>query len=170
MRLTMTYAHRPHVLDADSHLMEGLDWLRDHADAATRDLLADLTRALSKGGAGAGRAIQLGEARIDDADRTRELEDDVIGSAKGWMALGAMDPSERTRALDLLGFERQLVFSTFSVGLFAFADDPAVVYGGTAAHNRMMANFCADALQDQRRYEEALQQAKAKDDKGPPAR
>ena len=35
----MPYAHRPIVLDADSHLMEGLDWLRDHADAETRGLL-----------------------------------------------------------------------------------------------------------------------------------
>ena len=54
----MTYAHRPTILDADSHLMEGLDWLRDHADAKTRELLPDLTAALDKGGAGAGKAIQ----------------------------------------------------------------------------------------------------------------
>ncbi|HMJ75583.1 MAG TPA: amidohydrolase family protein [Iamia sp.] len=140
----MTYAHRSTIHDADSHLMEGLDWLRDHADASTRALLPDLTGVLDKGGAGAGRAIQLGEARIADAERTAALEDDVIASAKGWVALGAMDASERSRALDLLGFTTQLVFSTFSLGLFAFADDLDVVYGGTSAHNRMMAGFCAD--------------------------
>jgi len=140
----VTYAHRSTIHDADSHLMEGLDWLRDHADASTRALLPDLTGVLDKGGAGAGRAIQLGEARIADAERTAALEDDVIASAKGWVALGAMDASERSRALDLLGFTTQLVFSTFSLGLFAFADDLDVVYGGTSAHNRMMAGFCAD--------------------------
>ena len=140
----MTYAHRPTVLDADSHVMEGLDWLRDHADSRTRDLLPDLTIVLDKGGAGAGRAIRTGEARIADAERTAALETDVIASAKGWVALGAMDTGERSRALDLLGFGSQLVFSTFSLGLFAFADDLDVVYGGTAAHNRMMAAFCAD--------------------------
>jgi predicted TIM-barrel fold metal-dependent hydrolase len=138
----MPYAHRPNVLDADSHLMEGLDWLRDHADVDTRSLLPDLTGLLDKGGAGAGQAIQQGQARIGDAEHTAALEQDVIGSAKGWLALGAMDAAERSRALDLLGFSSQLVFSTFSLGLFAFSQDLAVVYGGTSAHNRMMAEFC----------------------------
>jgi predicted TIM-barrel fold metal-dependent hydrolase len=138
----MPYAHRPIVLDADSHLMEGLDWLRDHADVETRSLLPDLTGLLDKGGAGAGQAIQKGQARVDDAERTAALEENVIGSAKGWLALGAMDAAERSRALDLLGFSSQLVFSTFSLGLFAFSQDLDVVYGGTSAHNRMMAEFC----------------------------
>ena len=140
----MTYAHRPAIYDADSHVMEGLDWLRDHADAATRELLPDLTKVLDKGGAGAGKAIELGQARIADPVKTAALEEDVISSAKGWFALGAMDTAERTRALDLLGFTSQLVFSTFSLGLFAFADDLDVVYGGAAAHNRMMSEFCGD--------------------------
>ena len=138
----MPYAHRPTVLDADSHLMEGLDWLRDHADADTRKLLPDLTGLLDKGGAGAGQAIRKGQARIGDAEQTAALEQDVISSAKGWLALGAMDAAERSRALDLLGFSSQLVFSTFSLGLFAFSQDLDVVYGGTSAHNRMMAEFC----------------------------
>ena len=140
----MTYAHRPVIFDADSHLMEGLDWLHDHADAKTRKLLPDLTVALDKGGAGAGKAIQHGEARIKDPVKTEAFADDVIASAKGWMALGAMDTAERSRALDLLGFTSQLVFSTFSVALFAFSDDLDVVYGGARAHNRMMADFCGD--------------------------
>lgn len=140
----MTYAHRTTVLDADSHLMEGLDWLRDHADAATRERLPDLTSALDKAGVGAAKAIEAGEARRSDPEKTAALEADVIASAKGWFALGAMDPGERSRALDLLGFSSQLVFSTFSVGLFAFSDDLDLVYGGARAHNRMVAEFCAD--------------------------
>ncbi len=140
----MTYAHRPVIHDADSHLMEGLDWLREHADAKTRDRLPDLTGALDKGGAGAGNAIQIGEARIGNAGKTAALEENVIASAKGWAALGAMDTAERSRALDLLGFTSQLVFSTFSLGLFAFSDDLDAVYGGTRAHNRMMVDFCGD--------------------------
>jgi predicted TIM-barrel fold metal-dependent hydrolase len=138
----MTYAHRPVILDADSHLMEGLDWLRDHADSATRAKLPDMSVTLDKGGAGAAKAIRAGEERVLDAERTAALEEDVIASAKGWVALGAMDSAERSRALDLLGFESQLVFSTFSLGLFAFADDLDVVYGGASAHNRMMHDFC----------------------------
>jgi predicted TIM-barrel fold metal-dependent hydrolase len=62
--------------------------------------------------------------------------------AKGWGALGAFDPHERSRALDLLGFSSQLVFSTFAATQFS-GDDPDLVYGGTRAHNRAMADFCA---------------------------
>lgn len=139
----MTYAHRPAIYDADSHLMEGLDWLRAHADAAVRDRLPDLAKLLGRGGEGADKAIVAGQNRIGDAAKVAELEADVIASAKGWMALGAMDTAERTRALDLLGFSSQLVFSTFSVGLFAFSEDLDLVYGGATAHNRMVGGFCA---------------------------
>lgn len=140
----MAYAHRSNVLDADSHLMEGASWLRDHADPSTRDLLPDIEKILGAGGADATTAIEQGQARIGDAEAVTKLEADVIASAKGWSALGAMDSAERTRALDLLGFDSQLVFSTFSVGLFAFSDDLDVVYGGARAHNRMVASFCGD--------------------------
>ena len=58
---------------------------------------------------------------IGNAEKVATLAEDVIASAKGWYALGAMDPGERTQALDLLGFDAQLVFSTFSVEQFAFA-------------------------------------------------
>ena len=141
--VAVAYAHRPTIYDADSHLMEGLDWLRDRADSATRELLPDLTAVLDRGGAGAGSAIQKGEARIADPVRTAVLAQDVIASAKGWLALGAMDGGERSQALDLLGFTSQLVFSTFSLGLFALSDDLDLVYGGAASHNRMMSDFCA---------------------------
>jgi len=63
--------------------------------------------------------------------------------AKGWSALGAFDPAERSRALDLLGFDRQLVFSTFAATQFA-SDDADLLYGGTRAHNRAIADFCSD--------------------------
>ena len=64
-------------------------------------------------------------------------------AAKGWHALGAFDPAERSRALDLLGFDAQLVFSTFAATQFHL-EDLEVLYGGAHAHNRAMAEFCAD--------------------------
>src|SRR6185369_183074 len=70
------------------------------------------------------------------------LEDKLLDH-KGWSALGAFDPVERTRALDLLGFDCQLVFSTFAPTQF-LGDDADLVYGGTRAHNRAMVDFCAD--------------------------
>ena len=82
------------------------------------------------------------EARAVDPAAGAALEADVLHH-KGWSALGAFDPAERTRALDLLGFDCQLVFSTFAPTQF-LGDDPDLVYGGTRAHNRAMVDFCAD--------------------------
>src|SRR5690606_1485317 len=64
----------------------------------------------------------------------------------------AVDPAERSRALDLMGFHRQFVFATFSWGQFdplsyaptARAGDAKALYGGALAHNRGVAEFCAD--------------------------
>lgn len=140
-----TYADGRKCCDADSHLMESIDWLTRHADPAVRD---DLPSFAPQGGreSEAGRAIfgmiEQAERRRQDADATRELEENVIAGPKGWLAHGAMDPIERRRTLDLLGFEKQLVFATFSAGQFAHSRDPHIAYGGALAHNRGMLEFC----------------------------
>ena len=59
-------------------------------------------------------------------------------------AYGAFDPAERKKAMDDLGFARQLVFSTFSAGQYLHHKDMDVRYGGIRAHNRAMAAFCND--------------------------
>jgi len=134
----MPYAAGRAYHDADSHLMELSDWLESYADPGVREKL----RPLQLGGAGAlaERAVVEAERRRGDAEAARRLEENLM-TAKGWHALGAFDPAERSRALDLLGFDRQLVFSTFAATQFA-SDDPDVLYGGTRAHNRAMAAFC----------------------------
>jgi predicted TIM-barrel fold metal-dependent hydrolase len=136
----MPYAEGRTYYDADSHLMELPEWLPSYADPDVRDRI----RPLYLGGAGAlaEQAVQAAERRRGDADAAAALEQNVM-SAKGWHALGAFDPAERSRALDLLGFDAQLVFSTFAATQFA-SDDLEVLYGGTRAHNRAMTEFCAD--------------------------
>jgi predicted TIM-barrel fold metal-dependent hydrolase len=126
--------------DADSHLMELPDWLESYADPGVRERL----RPLYLGGAGAmaDRAVADAAARRDDPVRAQEAEERLL-TAKGWGALGAFDPAERSRALDLLGFESQLVFSTFAPTQFTGADEE-VVLGGLRAHNRAMVDFCSD--------------------------
>jgi predicted TIM-barrel fold metal-dependent hydrolase len=61
---------------------------------------------------------------------------------KGWLAMGAFDPVERSRVLDLLGFGGQLVFATFASTMFAGRDLDRL-YAGSAAQNRAMAEFCS---------------------------
>ena len=136
----MPYAQGRTYLDADSHLMETSDWLVGYADPDLRDKI----RPLYLGGAGAmaERAVADAEARRGDEQAAVALEAALM-KAKGWSALGAFDPAERSRALDLLGFDRQLVFSTFAATQFA-SDDADLLYGGTRAHNRAIADFCSD--------------------------
>ena len=136
---TQTYAGDRRICDADSHLMELPDWLPSYADPGIRDRI----RPLHLGGAGklAEDAVRKAEARRGDEAAALALEGDLL-TKKGWHALGAFDPAERSRALDLLGFESQLVFSTFATTQFAGEDD-VVVDGGLLAHNRAMADFCS---------------------------
>ena len=131
----MSYAEGRLYYDADSHIMETSDWLIEFADPGVRDLL----RPLYLGGSGPESADFL--AKIEAAGETSDESE--LMSAKGWGAMGSIDAKARSRALDLLGFEAQLVFSTFAATQFA-GGDPELVYGGARAHNRGMAAFCGD--------------------------
>jgi predicted TIM-barrel fold metal-dependent hydrolase len=119
--------------------MELGDWLPRYADPGIRGRI----RPLYLGGAGklADHAVAEAERRRGDPEAARALEANVMGP-KGWSALGAFDPAERSRALDLLGVSKQLVFSTFAATQFA-GDDLDLLYGGTRALNRAMADFCS---------------------------
>ena len=136
----MPYAQGRTFYDADSHIMELSDWLPRYADPSVRDKI----RPLYLGGAGAlaDQAVSDAETRRSDPASARALEEAIM-KAKGWNALGAFDPTERSRALDLLGFDSQLVFSTFA-GTQFMGDDAELVEGGLRAHNRAMADFCSD--------------------------
>jgi uncharacterized protein len=120
--------------------METLDWVTKFADPDIRERLP----ALSLGAAGNAteKFIRKAEARLEDAEKTAAIDHDVIGGPKGWAAYGAFDIAERKRALDDLGFHRQLVFSTFSGTQYLSSDDPDILYGGIRAHNRAMTHFC----------------------------
>jgi predicted TIM-barrel fold metal-dependent hydrolase len=142
----MTYATGRRYLDADSHLMELPNFLRDHADAAMRDRIPPI------GFGGGGDMIdaltvieERGGLPADRVDELVAMGDQLITGPKGYEALGACSTAERTAALDLLGFECQLVFSTFAVGSIFHPDlEPDVAMAASAAHNRAMAEFCRD--------------------------
>jgi uncharacterized protein len=138
----MSYAGNRLCYDADSHILETLDWVSRFADPKIRDRLPPLRLG------GAGRATETFIAgqvdRLKDAKRTAEIDHDVIAGPKGWQAYGAFDAAERSRALDDLGFAKQLVFSTFSATQYLSSNDPDILYGGIRAHNRAMAAFCSD--------------------------
>ena len=114
----MTYAppHRA-FYDADSHIMELPDFLRDYADPAIREQIPQVSYAASLVtdeeveeivGNGKRHAPAHVEAQI-------ALGDQLIAKSKEIQALGAFDRDDRSVALDMLGFRKQLVFSTHSV-------------------------------------------------------
>jgi predicted TIM-barrel fold metal-dependent hydrolase len=135
----MTYAGERMILDADSHVMELADFLDDFIDAGQRDRLR---RGVMEAVAPVlESAVAKAEDRRSDpavaaVAEARLLED------KGWHAMGGFDPAERSRVLDLLGFEGQLVFATFATAMFS-GHDLDRLYAGSAAQNRAMVNFCS---------------------------
>ena len=133
-----TYAGPRRILDADSHLMELADFLDDHIDAEYRDQLRRSgMEALEPVFAA---AVDRADRRRSDAAAAAEAEERLLLD-KGWQAMGAFDPVERSHVLDLLGFDGQLVFATFATSMFA-GRDTGRHYAGAAAQNRAVAAFC----------------------------
>jgi hypothetical protein len=128
------------IFDADSHLMETPDWLGAFADPSVRERLAPL----GLEGAGAGAAELMAQLpELWESQRTEPVGPEVLKGPKGWKAPGALDAGVRTRVLDALEIDAQLVFPTFALGHFARDKDPDVLYGGADALNRGMVSFCA---------------------------
>lgn len=138
----MPYAHRP-IHDADAHVMETPDWLRDHADPEWRERIPPVYVATVK----PGEEKMIDRLRAKHADPAYRAEEEAqLLLRKNWSATGSFIPEDRPRALDLLGFESQLVFNTFLNGKLLAAErgpDVDYAYAFARAHNRAMAAFCA---------------------------
>jgi predicted TIM-barrel fold metal-dependent hydrolase len=136
----MPYATDRPYCDADSHIMETRDWIANFTDP---DILAKLPEmSLLKSGTKSFEVINQAVVKQKQRAAVGAAVMDVVKGLKGWNAPGAFDAAERTAALDDLGFNRQLVFSTFSASQYLHHEDLDVRYGGIRAHNRAMAAFC----------------------------
>jgi predicted TIM-barrel fold metal-dependent hydrolase len=138
----MAYATGRLVHDADSHLMELPDCLDPFFEKRLLQRFHDLPYYQKK----------LGEAGWADKARARQRDPDFrSGDAdnillrKNYDALGAFTPADRPKAMDLLGFASQLVFTTFCLSNFGLdqGDDMELAYAAAEAHNRMMVEFCS---------------------------
>jgi len=128
------------IHDADSHLMElpdALDAFLDPKFRAAYDALPKLAKR---------EEGYVGKARANHSDPAfRESADANIMLRKNYEAMGAFLKADRPRALDQLGFASQLVFTTWCLNNFGLErpDQAELAYATAAAHNRMMADFCA---------------------------
>ena len=113
--MASTYAAGRRIVDIDAHILEPKGWLRSYAPATVKDLIPEL----GEGDPDFNRLLDDSYRdylrRIDDENLQKEIDRDFMTiPRKGWMSLGGWDVEERRRALDLLGFDCQLVFPTGS--------------------------------------------------------
>ena len=145
----MTYAPTDRAYyDADSHIMELPDFITAYADPGVRDDIPEVSYSASIVTDEEVAQImgQGGVHSVEHVNAQLALGDELIAKSKEIQALGAFNSQDRTAAMDLLGFQKQLVFATHSVA-FPFhpsAKTPLQLrYAATRGHNRHMAEFCA---------------------------
>ncbi len=143
------------IHDADAHLMETPNWLRDHADPAVRDRIQALRypggNELRQTGEVSEQQRDLDAAfeklrRRHASDEYRADEETQIMARKNFAATGSFVAEDRPRALDLLGFSSQLVFNTFHnrrLRDWEHSGDAELAVGAARAHNRGMVEFCS---------------------------
>jgi predicted TIM-barrel fold metal-dependent hydrolase len=144
----MTYAPATRAFyDADSHIMELPDFLKKYADPGLRDEIPEVSYSASIV-TDEEVAVIVGQGgRHSDEHIAAQiaLGDQLIVSSKEIQALGAFNAADRSKAVDLLGFKKQLVFATHSVAMPFSASsklEHRLRYGAARAHNRHMADFC----------------------------
>lgn len=140
----MTYAGGRRTLDADSHLMELPDCLDDFIEDAFKERLVSRRRGDNS------EMRSRFTSKFEEAAEKRQADEAARAEAetrllidKGWNAMGAFTPSERSHVMDLFGFDGQLVFATIAAGLFR-SKDLDFLYAGAKAHNRFLVDFCKD--------------------------
>ena len=145
----MTYAPATRAYyDADSHIMELPDFLKRYADPALLEDIPEVSYSASIVTDEEVAVIMDQGGRHSDAHVAAQvaLGDRLIEASKEIQALGAFNSGDRSKAMDLLGFRKQLVFATHSVAMpFSPSSrlDPLLRYGGARAHNRHMDDFCS---------------------------
>ena len=143
------------VHDADAHIMEPPNWLREHADPNVRDRIEPLRYPGGNELRQTGdpdeqrRDLELAFERLRDRHASveyRAAEATEIMDRKNFAATGSFVPEDRPRALDLLGFASQLVFNTFHnrrLRDWEHGADLDLAIGAVRAHNRGMVEFCS---------------------------
>jgi uncharacterized protein len=136
----MAYVDGRLVYDADSHIHEPPGYAEHYADPSVR---AELAQRLATFRRPPGVDEALAKQR-DPEFRAKDAEEILL--RKNSLAVGAVLREDRSRALDLLGFAAQLVFTTTYLDPLREFDVNAEVelaYAMARAHNRGIVDFCS---------------------------
>jgi uncharacterized protein len=118
----MAYISDRVVHDADAHIMEPPNWLRDHADPDIRDRIErpgyanELAQTGDGDHGGDQERIDSAFERLTARHRTEEFladEDVEVMNRKNFAATGSFLAEDRPRVLDFIGVQSQLLFNTF---------------------------------------------------------
>jgi len=143
------------IYDADAHIVEGPFFLKDYADPEWRDRVpltwSPKEMAAHIAAAGIEAKVDTAEEAWEDikqahqvqAYRDKRLENVLQDKQLG--AFGAFDRGDRRVALDQMGFQKQVVFNTFSnevLQKLEATNDIPLIRAAVRAHNRGMIDFC----------------------------
>ena len=137
--VTQSFQSARTVHDADSHVMELPGAIEDYMESRfLKDFRATIETTKSQLENGS-KAQQL---QNDPAFRSGDAENILL--RKNHQALGSYRNTDRPKALDLLGFSSQLVFTTYVLSNFGLEHKgkPELAIASATAHNRMMSDFC----------------------------
>src|SRR3954447_12881750 len=135
----MAYVEGRLVYDADSHIHEPPGYAEQYADPSIRNELAQRLATFRRPPVDEEIAKQR-----DPEFRAKDAEEILL--RKNSLAVGAVIREDRSRALDLLGFAAQLVFTTTYLDPLRELDVNAEVelaYAMARAHNRGIVDFCS---------------------------
>lgn len=135
----MPYVENRTIHDADSHVMELPGTINRYLEDKHRRSFED------KVAPSPAQTRWAQEARdLHDDPAFRAGDDQNILLRKNYHALGSFRNEDRPRALNLLGFTSQLVFTTTALGNYGLehSGDSALALAVARAHNRMMIDFC----------------------------
>src|SRR3954451_18350167 len=135
----MAYVGGRLVYHDDSHIHEPPGYAEQYADPSIRAELAERLATFRR------PPVDEEIAKQRDPDFRAKDADEIL-LRKNSLAVGAVIPEDRSRALDLLGFAAQLVFTTTYLDPLREFDVNAEVdlaYAMAQAHNRGIVDFCS---------------------------
>lgn len=136
----MSYASDRVIHDADSHIMEPLQWLDALVDPAHISQVQGLIKTPQR----IQEMIEQATNLRSNAEAFKSAREQPISGPKGWSAYGAWDGQERAEVMDRLGFASQLVFPTFGLRPLQATSDVNLKYVLARAYNQAILAFCAD--------------------------